>query len=50
MFEVFRKLPETYQGFIALFMGGMLLMHVLGFAVAGINLVILLFALYLLAA
>jgi len=50
MFEAFHKLPEQYQGFIALFVGTLLLLHVLGFAVAGIHFLIFVFALFLLAA
>jgi hypothetical protein len=50
MFETFHKLPESYQGYIALFVGSLLLLHVLGFAIAGIHLLISIFALYLLAA
>lgn len=50
MFERFHKLPEMYQGFIALFIGMLLLLHALGFAVLGIKIIILLFAIYLLMA
>lgn len=49
MFEGLRKLPENYQGFIALFVGAMIMLHVLGFSVAGIHLALFFFALYLLA-
>ncbi len=49
MFELFHKLPNTYQGITLIIFGIILLIHTLGIIETGLNLIIIAAALCLIA-